>query len=50
MEKKKHPFGHVYLKNGVSVLVAEGDGWATIYTVKSKMPNKGLLPRVIIRT
>ena len=48
MEKKKHPFGYVYLKNGVSVLVAEGNGWATIYTVESEIPNKGYCQELLL--
>lgn len=41
MQRIKHKWGWVYVENGVEVLVAEGEGWATIYTVESIFPNKG---------
>lgn len=49
MEKEKDVMGigWVYRENGVEVLVAEGDGWATIYTVKSTTPNKGYCQRLL---
>lgn len=39
--RTKHPFGWIYRNEGCEALVAEGEGWATIYTVESFVPNKG---------
>lgn len=49
MEKEKDVMGMgwVYRENGVEVLVAEGDGWATIYTVKSAIPNRGYCQQLL---
>lgn len=41
MEKVQYKHGHIYKENGVEVEVAEGKGWATIYTVESRYPNQG---------
>lgn len=49
MEKIKLEFGHIYRENGVEVLVAEGDGWATIYTVDSSIPNKGYCQQLLLK-
>lgn len=49
MEKIKHPWGYIYCENGVEVLVAEGDGWATIYTVDSSIPNKGYCQQLLLK-
>lgn len=49
MEKIKLEFGYIYRENGVEVLVAEGDGWATIYTVDSSMPNKGYCQQLLLK-
>lgn len=49
MEKIKHPWGYIYVENGVKALVAEGDGWATIYTVESTMPNKGYCQQLLLK-
>lgn len=49
MKKIKHPFGWIYEENGVSALVAEGDGWATIYTVESAIPNKGYCQQLLLK-
>lgn len=49
MEKIKHPWGYIYIENGVEALVAEGDGWATIYTVKSSNTNKGYCQQLLIK-
>lgn len=49
MEKIKLEFGYIYRENGVEVLVAEGDGWATIYTVDSSIPNKGYCQQLLLQ-
>lgn len=49
MEKIKHPFGWIYEENGVSALVAEADGWATIYTVESTIQNKGYCQQLLLK-
>lgn len=49
MEKIKHPFGHIYRENGVEALVAEGDGWATIYTVESADQGKGYCQQLLLK-
>lgn len=49
MEKIKHPWGYIYVENGVEALVAEGDGWATIYTVDSSIPNKGYCQQLLLK-
>lgn len=49
MEKIKHPWGYIYVENGVEALVAEGDGWATIYTVESSNPNKGYCQQLLLK-
>lgn len=49
MEKIKLEFGHIYRENGVEALVAEGDGWATIYTVDSSIPNKGYCQQLLLK-
>lgn len=49
MEKIKLDFGYIYRENGVEVLVAEGDGWATIYTVDSSNPNKGYCQQLLLK-
>jgi hypothetical protein len=49
MEKIKHPFGHIYRENGVEVLIAEGEGWATIYTVESTDQGKGYCQQLLLK-
>ena len=49
MEKIKHPWGYIYRENGVEVLVAEGEDWATIYTVDSSIPNKGYCQQLLLK-
>lgn len=49
MEKIKHEFGYIYRENGVEALVAEGDGWATIYTIESFNQNKGYCQRLLLQ-
>lgn len=49
MEKIKHPWGYIYVENGVEALVAEGEGWATIYTVESSCPNKGYCQQLLLK-
>lgn len=49
MEKIKLEFGYIYRENGVEALVAEGEGWATIYTVESSRPNKGYCQQLLLK-
>ena len=49
INKIKHSWGWIYQENGVSVLVAEGEGWATIYTVESGIPDKGYCQQLLLK-
>lgn len=49
MEKITLEFGYIYREKGVEVLVAEGEGWATIYTVDSSIPNKGYCQQLLLQ-
>ena len=49
MEKTKIDFGYIYKENGVEALVAEGEGWATIYTVESTDRGKGYCQQLLCK-